>query len=285
MDSSSTPQLSRPLAALTIAGSDSGGGAGVQADLRTFAAHGLLGCSAITALTAQNTLGVTAVEGVSPAMVKAQIAAVLSDLPVAAIKTGMLKDAATIEAVADALDSAPRTLPLVIDPVMIATSGDRLLDASAVEVLIRRLLPLATVITPNLSEARALCRASDASHASDTGPERLARMLANLAPHATVVVTGGDSDASTAVDTLMTPDGVLTQVSSRRVETRSTHGTGCAMSAAIASHLALGRSPVDAIELAKRFITGALQHAVPMGAGHGPPDHLWQLRAMEPPPA
>jgi len=263
---------SKNSAVLSIAGSDSGGGAGIQADLRTFAAHGLFGCTAITAVTAQNTVGVRAFEGVSPALVEAQIAAVMEDLPVAAAKTGMLASSRIVEAVARAW--APYAhLPLVIDPVMVATSGDALLATSAVDALVDRLFPLASVLTPNIPEAEALL-----GRALGGDPSEAADELSRFAPRAAVVIKGGHAASpELASDWVRLPSGEAFWLHAPWIDTRSTHGTGCTFSAAIAARLALGDELEAAIRSAKRFISGALRHASPMGRGHGPVNHLWRL--------
>lgn len=265
--------LSVPLAALTIAGSDSGGGAGIQADLRTFAAHGLLGCTAITAITAQNTRGVRAWEPVSPSLVAAQIEAVLTDLPVRAAKTGMLGTRTVIEQVAAAWQTTGAGLPLVIDPVMVATSGDRLLGPDA-EHALRELLALAAVVTPNLPEAAALSGLPLAA-----APEAHAEAIAALAPRAAVVVKGGHRVAASADarDLVRYPDGSTEVLVAPWIETRSTHGTGCTLSAAIAANLALGSELPEALRAARAYLSGALEHAQAIGSGHGPVDHLWAL--------
>lgn len=268
--SADAPRLSLPLAALTIAGSDSGGGAGIQADLRVFAAHGLLGTSAITAVTAQNTLGVRAWEALSPGLVAAQIDAVMEDLPVRAAKTGMLGTQSIIEAVVDAWTRWAKGVALVVDPVMVATSGDRLLDAGA-ERAMRSLLALAAVITPNLPEAAALSGLPLAA-----GAREHADAIAVHAPQATIIIKGGHaSGAHThAIDVVRRPGGGTWELASPWVDTTSTHGTGCTFSAAIAANLALGL-PLDvALVSAKTYLFEALSSAQPMGSGHGPVDHL-----------
>ena len=270
-----TPRLSRPIAALTIAGSDSGGGAGIQADLRVFAAHGLLGTSAITAITAQNTLAVTAWEPVSEGLVVAQIAAVVSDLPVRAMKTGMLGNARLVRAVANAMPA----LPLVVDPVMVSTSGHRLLEASAEAALIEALLPFATVITPNLHEAAVLSGLPLSAPPID----HLGAIRA-LAPRAWIVVKGGHRHGDAvgdAVDLVCAPSGECYSLIAPWVETTSTHGTGCSFSAAITSRLALNEPVLDAIVMARRYLAGALASAIPLGAGHGPVDHLFGLTSRQ----
>lgn len=281
-----SPRLSRPIAALTIAGSDSGGGAGIQADLRVFAAHGLLGCSAITAITAQNTLGVRAWEPVSEPLVQAQIDAVLDDLPVAAMKTGMLGRAGLVRAVAASLVRAKRALPLVVDPVMVSTSGHRLLERDAEAALVEHIAPLATVLTPNLHEAAVLSGLPPGAPVSDH-----LEALAELAPKAFIIVKGGHrvgevADPGHAVDLIRSPTGMTFELVAPWVETTSTHGTGCSFSAAIASQLALSGLEGDreavvlrAIVGARRYLAGALASAVPVGAGHGPVDHLFGLGA------
>jgi hydroxymethylpyrimidine/phosphomethylpyrimidine kinase len=258
-------------AALTIAGSDSGGGAGIQADLRTFFAHGVLGTTALTAVTAQNTLGVTAWEPVPAALVRAQVRAVLEDLPVRAVKTGMLGTAEVIAAVAEALDAAAG-LPLVVDPVMVATSGHRLLDEDAEGALRRLLLPRAQVLTPNLAEAAVL---------SGRGPgataESHAEALRAFAPEAWIIVKGGHGSGPESVDLVVPPAGAPFRLTGQRVETRSTHGTGCTLSAAIAAGLALGAPTEEAIRHARWYVQRAIECASPVGAGHGPLAHGFAL--------
>ncbi|GGL86543.1 hydroxymethylpyrimidine/phosphomethylpyrimidine kinase [Deinococcus aerolatus] len=233
---------------LTIAGSDSGGGAGVQADLKTFEAHGVFGTSALTLITAQNTRGVRAVHTLDPELVRAQIEAVLDDFPVAAVKTGALGNAAVIWAVAAALRG--RGLPLVADPVLLAKSGDALLDLDAVQVLRDELLPLATLITPNLPEARALFGAEM--------PENLPLLL-----------KGGHADGTTVTDELRTPN-VQLRLHAPRQATRHTHGTGCTLSAAITSNLARGMPLPGAVRAAHAYVQAAIQSAPGLGGGCGP---------------
>ena len=257
--------------ALTIAGSDSGGGAGIQADLKTFAALGVFGMSAITALTAQNTLGVTGVVEMAPEFVRQQIDAVVTDIGVDAAKTGMLSSAPIIEAVADAIRHHGISA-LVVDPVMIAKSGATLLRPEAREALRRVLLPLAQVLTPNLHEASALL-----GRAVDTlrDMEDAARALHALGPRY-VVVKGGHL-VGAAVDVVF--DGSQVEwLEAPRVATRHTHGTGCVFSAAIAAGLAKGVPTRQAIRDAKTFITAAIREALPLGSGHGPanPLHAWK---------
>jgi hydroxymethylpyrimidine/phosphomethylpyrimidine kinase len=266
--------------ALTIAGSDSSGGAGIQADLKTFTAFGVYGASVITALTAQNTRGVHGVEKVSPDFVAAQIDAVLGDLDVRAIKTGMLASADIVNVVASKLKrGAP--IPLVVDPVMIATSGDALIAPDAVETVRRVLVPLATLITPNLPEAARLLETAEAS--SDAEIVAQAEALHALGCRA-VLIKGGHGVGDTAVDYLY--DGrQLRRFALPRVDTRHTHGTGCTLSAAIAALLARGASLDEAVERAKSFVWQGLQAGRGLGVGHGsgPVDALYAIRRSGPP--
>lgn len=256
--------------ALTIAGSDSGGGAGIQADLKTFQALGVYGASAITAVTAQNTLAVTAVHDVPTDIVAAQIDAVAEDIGVDALKTGMLSTAAIIGAVAERL-RAWRFERLVVDPVMVAKSGDRLLREDAVQALMAEILPLALVVTPNLPEAEVLV-----GHPLRTDDEirDAAREIVRLGPRA-VVMKGGHRPGN-ARDVLF--DGqAFTVFESERFSTTSTHGTGCTFSAAITAGLASGRSLIEAVGDAKRYVTEAIRRSTPLGSGHGPVAHDWLL--------
>jgi hydroxymethylpyrimidine/phosphomethylpyrimidine kinase len=256
---------------LTIAGSDSGGGAGIQADLLTFAAHGLHGTSAITAVTAQNSVGVSDWAAITSRLVVAQIEAVAGDMRVAATKTGMLANAEIIVAVADAAGRLALG-PLVVDPVMVAKSGDRLLDAEAERAYVTRLLPQATLLTPNLLEAEALL----GRPVRDLPAMReAARALHALGPRA-VLVKGGALPGADATDVLFDGDTVV-DVSAPRVETRNTHGTGCTLSAAIASRLALGDGLLEAVRGAKAYLTEALRRSYTVGHGRGPVDHLHPL--------
>jgi len=262
--------------ALTIAGSDSSGGAGIQADLKTFTVLGVYGASVLTALTAQNTRGVSAILPVPPAFVTQQIDAVAGDLKIAAVKTGMLNDRATVLAVVEGV-RRHRIGPLVVDPVMVATSGDMLLQPDAVEAVRRKLLPLADIITPNLAEA---ARLLDRSPAVDEG-EMLAQAQALLAlgPKA-VLLKGGHGEGSDAVDILVVRGQAPVRLSLPRIDTDNTHGTGCTLSAAITAGLAKGESLVDAVDAAKRFVHAALTagRGLKIGSGSGPVDHLHALR-------
>jgi hydroxymethylpyrimidine/phosphomethylpyrimidine kinase len=262
-----------PPVALTIAGSDSGGGAGIQADLKTFAARGVFGTSAITALTAQHTAAVRAVQPVDAEFVVAQIETVLEDLPVAAVKTGLLATAETVAAVAD-LAAAGRLPNLVVDPVMVSSTGTRLLAPEAERGYRDRLVPHARIVTPNCREAAALVGAPITSVPDQ---RRAAAALASLGPEV-VVVTGGDGLGDEAIDVVVGVDG-LDELVRPRVETANTHGSGCSFAAAVAAGLARGCPPGAALEAAKSFVHEAIRAAAAwqLGAGHGPLNHfLWE---------
>ena len=262
--------------AVTIAGSDSGGGAGIQADLKTFAALRVYGTSVVTALTAQNTLGVQGIHDVPADFVAAQIDSVFGDFTVTGVKIGMLSQVATIEAVAAGLARHAGTIPIVLDPVMVATSGDRLISEDAVEALRRLLLPLADLVTPNLPETGTLIGA--AAPRSENEAVAQARRLLALGARA-VLVKGGHGEGDESVDHLLCADGTLRRFAAPRVATRNTHGTGCTLSAAVAAGLARGLPLVEAVAAAKRYLTAALQaaDAVPVGRGHGPVHHFHAL--------
>ena len=257
--------------ALTIAGSDSSGGAGIQADLETFAALGVYGASAITALTAQNTAGVTAVHAVPPEFVTAQIDAVFGDLAIGAVKIGMVAQRAIIEAIAAALK---RWLPrmIVLDPVMVASSGDRLIATDAVEALRNNLFPLATIVTPNLPEAAVLLGEPMASSAAAI--EAQGRRLLAFGCQA-VLIKGGHGAGSESIDYLIDGSSSLA-LAAPRLATKNTHGTGCSLSAAIAADLAKGESLVSAVRNAKTFVSAAIAGAdrFSVGHGHGPIHHF-----------
>lgn len=255
--------------ALTIAGSDSGGGAGIQADLKTFSALGVYGASVVTAVTAQNTRAVTAIATLSPQMVRAQIGAVLDDLSVGAIKIGMLGGPEIIRTVAEAL--APHQIPLVLDPVMVAKSGDRLLEAEAVSASREHLLPLATVLTPNLPEGADLLGQTPAlDHA---GRLTQGEALRAMGP-AWVLMKGGHAEGSVCTDLLIGPAPL--EISAPRLATRNTHGTGCTLSAAIAAGLAQGATVPGAVTRAHSYLQGAIAAAdsLAVGSGHGPVHHF-----------
>jgi len=261
---------------LTIAGSDSGGGAGIQADLKTFAAHGAYGMSVITALTAQNTREVRSVLEVPPQMVAAQIDAVLDDIGADAIKIGMLASAEVIRAVAERLRAhlAGTSVPIVLDPVMVAKSGDRLLREDAVEALATDLLPLATLITPNVPELETL---TGRSAGDEEQRLRAAEALAARGP--AVLAKGGHADGVEVVDLLLA-DGQVHRFTHPRLRTTSTHGTGCTLSSAIAARLGAGEDLARAVAGATEYLLGAMAAAYPLGKGngHGPVDHFYLWR-------
>ncbi len=257
--------------ALTIAGSDPGGGAGLQADLKTFTAFKVYGMSAVTSVTVQNTLGVRGVSPVPPLVVAAQIDAVLEDLGTDAVKTGMLASAPVIAEVAARL-KAHRVRNLVVDPVMFAKSGHALLEPRAAGALIKKLLPLALVITPNAPEAARLAGipVTDAASA-----RRAARAIRALGP-AYVLLKGGHLEGPFCEDLLF--DGkVFTAFRSPRLGTKNTHGTGCTLSAAVAAGLALGQGPREAVREAVKYVGGAIRNSFALGGGHGPLNHFWRL--------
>ncbi len=261
--------MNTPAVVLTIAGSDSGAGAGIQADSRAIHALGAFACTALTALTAQNTRGVTAWLPTPPALLAAQIDAVLSDLPVAALKTGLLPGAPAIRAVAAALARHPRRLPLVVDPVIGSTSGTRFLDDASLRSLRRHLFPLATLITPNWPEAAALTGlpVTDAAEA-----ETAALTLARSAGCAVLLKGGHSPDRARCVDLFVTPEGRLRRYSSSRLATPNTHGTGCTLSAAIAAGLARGLPLPAAIARARALLRHGLasHRSIRLGSGPGP---------------
>ena len=253
--------------ALTIAGSDSGGGAGIQADLKTFHRFGVFGTSVVTAITAQNTLGVTGWSATGPELVRAQIDAVAADLRPGAVKSGMLGDAAVVGAVAAGL-RAHALGPYVLDPVMVATSGDLLLARGAVEAITAELLPLAALVTPNLDEAEILVGFA----VRDTGSmERAARALVERLAARAALVKGGHLSGPETVDVLF--DGEVTHYAHPRLTTTSTHGTGCTLSAAVAAGLAAGEPLRAAVPTALDYVHRAIATAPPIGGGHGPLNH------------
>lgn len=262
----------RPIA-LTIAGSDSSGGAGIQADLKTFSALGVYGASVITALTAQNTTGVQAVEMIPAAFVEAQMTSVFEDLAVRAVKTGMLGTADIIAAVAVRLRKFPG--PAVVDPVMVATSGDMLIQEDAVAVLKRDLIPMARLITPNLDEAAKLTDGRVITSIEEMIAQ--GRQLIEQGAQA-VLMKGGHFGGDRADDLLVTPGGAEL-IEGRRVDTDNTHGTGCTLSAAIAAHLAAGDDLSTAVRRGKAYLNSALADAdtLGVGKGHGPVDHLFEF--------
>jgi hydroxymethylpyrimidine/phosphomethylpyrimidine kinase len=258
--------------ALTIAGSDSSGGAGVQADLKTFAALGVYGASVVTALTAQNTQGVRAVHDAPAEFIAAQLDAVLSDLDIRAVKIGMVSRVAAIAVIAEQLRGWTGA-PVVLDPVMVATSGDRLLARDAVDALRRDLFPLAAIVTPNLPEAAALLDAPLA--ASEAEMEAQGRRLLAFGARA-VLVKGGHAEGAESVDLLVRADAPLMRLSAPRIATPNTHGTGCTLSSAIAAGLAKGLALDDAVRTAKDYVSAAIAASgrLKVGSGHGPVHHF-----------
>jgi hydroxymethylpyrimidine/phosphomethylpyrimidine kinase len=262
---------------LSIAGSDSGGGAGIQADLKTFAALGCYGMTAITALTAQNTLGVRSIHGVPPQMLRDQIDAVVEDIGLEAVKIGMLHAPDIVQTVADAIDRhALKTV--VLDPVMVATSGAVLIDNPAIAVLVRELFPRATVVTPNLDEAALLV---GRPLASERDMEVAAHELLAMGARA-VLLKGGHLAGDGVSDLLLTSSGASHWMRASRIATNNTHGTGCTLSSAIAAHLALGASLLEAVQAARAFVRGALEAGaeVRTGGGGGPLNHGYAPVAM-----
>jgi hydroxymethylpyrimidine/phosphomethylpyrimidine kinase len=268
--------------ALTIAGSDSSGGAGIQADLKTFAAFGLYGVSAITAVTAQSTLGIEATLPLPADLVTAQIEAVAGDLAIDATKVGMLANAAIVEAVAAAI--AELDLPLVVlDPVLVSSSGERLLDRDGVRALCAELLPRARVVTPNIPEAEAI---SGRRIRSMDDAREAARRIQDMGA-AAVIITGGHgwdeasglAAAGVQVVDLLFDGHVFRELLTPRIDSRHTHGTGCTFASAVAAGLALGRELPDAAAFAQQYVAGAIAHAPGLGHGRGPLDHFWQQRS------
>ena len=261
--------------ALTIAGSDSGGGAGIQADLKTFSALGTFGCSVITALTAQNTVGVQGIYDIEPSFIRQQLDSVFTDLKVTAAKVGMLSQPDVIATVVQALSDYPQQ-HLVVDPVMVATSGDVLLQQTAIDCLRDTLIPKATLITPNLPEAAVLLNCPK--------PESLAAMTAMMEPllalgAGAVLLKGGHCTSNNGMAIDLFHDGsTLHQLESPWINTRNTHGTGCTLSSAITALLAQGMALTEAVQRAKQYIAGAIAHAdqLHIGAGHGPVHHFFQ---------
>jgi hydroxymethylpyrimidine/phosphomethylpyrimidine kinase len=267
------PSSKATTVALTIAGSDGSGGAGVQADLKTFQALGIYGVSAITAVTVQNTQKVYAVQEIDPQIVHDQIACLFEDMAIQAVKIGMVASAELIHGVARAL-SAVACPPVVLDPVMVSSSGYDLLRPDARQALVEHLLPLAAVVTPNIREAEALAGGT-ISNPEDM--QAAARRIAELGADK-VVVTGGHLAGGRATDVLYDGRSFL-RLESPRLNTPDPHGTGCTFSAAIAAFLAQGAEFFDAVKQAKHYVTGAIAHCLPIGKGHGPTHHFYDLYA------
>ncbi len=260
--------INRPPTIMTIAGSDSGGGAGIQADLKTFSALGVFGTAAVTAVTAQNTVAVSAIHEVPTDIITAQIDAVLTDIGADAVKTGMLSSTAIIEAVAEAVQRH-RVRNLVVDPVMVAKSGDRLLRQEAIGAMRSVLLPLATVVTPNIPEAEDL---TGITVANDADARRVARAIVDMGA-GSVVVKGGHRDGPPT--DLFFDGNEFHEFTTERIPTVNTHGTGCTFASAIASYLAHGEPVTIAIKRAKEYVTEAIRASYSIGSGHGPLHHFY----------
>ncbi len=261
--------------ALTVAGSDSGGGAGIQADLKTFTALGVYGMSAITSITVQNTLGVYEVVDLPPKVVYDQIKVVIEDIGVDACKTGMLSNEDIIKAVARAIKDT-KIEKLVVDPVMRAKSGDPLLRQSARETLIREILPLALVVTPNIPEAEELC-GFDIKSLEDM--ERACKKVLSYGPSA-VVVKGGHMEGEESVDVFYDGNS-FKYLRGKFINTKNTHGTGCTFSSAITSYLAKGHSLIESVRMAKEYTQKAIENSLPLGRGHGPLNHMWPFYSFK----
>lgn len=263
---------SKYVSTLTIAGSDSCGGAGLQADIKTMSAVGCYACSVVTAVTAQDTTGVRSVEVMSADIVVQQLRAVMCDIRPSAVKTGMLGDADVVTAVSDTLASYPR-VPLVVDPVIVATSGDPLMKQGTLQVLSDRLIPLATLLTPNLPEAETL---SGMNIHSVDDISMAARRILDLGCQA-VLIKGGHADGKTKTDWLFTRSGVVKSFSAQSITTLNTHGTGCTLSAAITAYLARGLNLVSAVDKGKQYLSQAIKAGaeVSTGHGHGPLNHFF----------
>ncbi|HIK44333.1 MAG TPA: bifunctional hydroxymethylpyrimidine kinase/phosphomethylpyrimidine kinase [Leptolyngbyaceae cyanobacterium M65_K2018_010] len=261
--------------ALTIAGSDSGGGAGIQADLKTFAFQRVHGATALTCVTAQNTVGVSRVDALPPEAVVAQLEAVFGDLTVAAVKTGMLLNQPIIGAVAEFWGQLPQGIPLVVDPVMVSRAGAQLIDDAAIATLTEALLPQADILTPNRYEAQLLTGLTLETLAD---MEAAARKIHQLGPKA-VLVKGGAMAADLKGTDLWFDGHEVAVLTAETIDTPHTHGTGCTLSAAIAANLALGQAPLAAVQTAKAYVTQALQHALNLGRGQGPVGHFFPLLA------
>ena len=266
-----SPRHANPPRAMTIAGSDSGGGAGIQADLKTFAAFGVYGTSAVTAITAQNTQGVSAVQEIELEVIAAQIDAIVEDIGVDAVKTGMLSSSTIVSLVASKAREHSFHF-LVVDPVMVAATGARLLKEEAVETIRRELIPLATVVTPNIPEAEVLTERRIVNRADMEAAARAIHAMG--ASH--VVVKGGHMEREEESTDLLFDGSRFEVFSARRIRTTSNHGTGCTFASAIASGLAHGRTVAESVADAKVYVTRAMSEAFPVGKGHGPLNHFYQ---------
>lgn len=256
--------------ALTIAGSDSGGGAGIQADLKSFSANGVFGMSVITAVTAQNTVEVRSVQDISPSIIKDQIEAVFDDIKVDAVKIGMLSLPETIEVVAECL-AKYKPEHVVLDPVMVSKGGHHLLQERAVETLKKKMLPLATVVTPNIPEGEVL---ADMSITTEAEMREACHIIHSLGAKA-VLLKGGHLDGEP--NDLLYDGENYHWIEGKRFHTKNIHGTGCTLSSAIAANLAKGNSLIEAVEKAKRYISTAIEHSLDLGHGHGPTNHFYEL--------
>ena len=266
-------------AALTIAGSDSSGGAGIQADLKTFQAFGIFGTTAITAVTCQNTQKVSDIQGIDPGIVKSQILAVLEDIPLTAAKTGMLYSAEIMRAFLDIWsdkNTGASEIPLVVDPVMVSTSGDRLVSEEA-EMLYFEIFKHAKIITPNLPEASVLV----SKKIESISEMKEAAVILFEKTHSNILIKGGHGisgkNQNESLDIFYDGNN-FTEFSAERIKSTNTHGTGCTLSAAIAAGLALGMEVKEAVKTAKEYVTGAIQHAPGLGSGHGPLNHMWRQK-------
>lgn len=263
--------------ALTVAGSDSGGGAGIQADLKAFAARGVFGTSVVTAITAQNTVGVIGVLEMPRSLIAQQFDAVCSDFEVCAAKTGMLGSSETVEIVAEKI-AQWKIEKLVVDPVMIAKSGDALLREDAVQALIEKILPLSYLVTPNLPEAEVLCGLKISDRAGrDEAARRIWELGAGGGREFFVIVKGGHEEESEFSTDVLFDGKTFREYSAPRIHSKNTHGTGCTFSAAICAELALGKSTLEAVSAAKEYITAAIAQAPRLGSGHGPLQHFPEL--------
>lgn len=257
---------------LIIAGSDSGGGAGIQADIKTATALGAFATTAVTAVTAQNTQGVTAIHHIPPDIISAQINAVINDIGADVVKTGMLGNVETIKAVASALEKLNPTIPVVIDPVLVATSGDVLLETDAIAILISQLFPRATLLTPNLPEAETLLGLTVAQE----DMEAAAKKLLDLGPQA-ILLKGGHIKGNQLRDVLVTPTSQHV-FEDQKIDTTNTHGTGCTLATAVAVHIALGLTLEEAVAKARIYVREAIRTAPGFGKGHGPVNHMHEIK-------
>lgn len=259
---------------LSIAGSDSSGGAGIQADLKTSSALGVYGMTAITAITAQNTVAVSAIQGIEPSIVAAQIDAVFGDIRPQAVKTGMLYSAEIVETVAERLTTHQAT-NIIVDPVLISTSGSLLIAEDAIDAMVKKLFPMATLVTPNIAEARRLTGAES--------PIEQADAFRTMGVHAVLLKGGDNGDATTKTDYLSISGLPVIELSSPAIPSRNTHGTGCSLSSAIASYLAMGKTLIAAVTMAKSYLNDAISNGagIAIGNGHGPINHFFNPQPLK----